>query len=243
MTTELANRLKRTQRQMLRMILNSPRRRNETSATTTHNNTITPNNNNSNNNNSEHEDGKTMRHPTASPEQAQEPTTATNKATQHNNPNDSDPASDSDSNASDADSSPNEATLIPPNDNTHGNDEMESWPDFIRRCTHEAERQLTQIDIEDWTTKQRRTKWKWAQHVATDTNNKWTITAAAWDPTEIIRYNTRRRQARPKTRWSDDIDEHIRKHHKDTSENHWLTLARNDKVWNMMEEDYAKKIQ
>ena len=51
MTTELTNRLKRTQRQMLRMILNSPRRRNETSATTTHNNTITPNNNNNNNNN------------------------------------------------------------------------------------------------------------------------------------------------------------------------------------------------
>ena len=113
-----------------------------------------------------------MRHPTASPEQAQEPTTATNKATQRNNPNDTDPTSDSDSNAGDADSSPNEATLIPPNDNTHGNDEMESWPDFIRRCTHEAERQLNQIGIEDWVIKQRRTKWKWAQQVATDTSNK-----------------------------------------------------------------------
>ena len=96
---------------------------------------------------------------------------------------------------------------------------------------------MTHIGIGDWVTKQQRKKWKWAQHVASDTSNKWTIAAASWDPTTNIQHKTKRRQARPKTRWIDDIERHVCEHY--TTPHDWTNLAKDEKGWNDLEEAFV----
>ena len=164
------------------MMLHSPRRRDNT----------TGNNNDTHNH--------TIDTSRADPQQ--QSIAPANDSNEHNS------TSDSDTDAHDVDSDTPE-TLIPRDDD---DTDLEPWSDWIRRCTHDVEQQISNIGIEDWVTQQRRRKWRWAQRVANNTSNKWTIRALTWDPTTIARFNARRRQARPRTRWTDDINQHIQKH-------------------------------
>ena len=157
LTTDLENRLRRTQRQMLRMILNSPRRRRTTP--TTNNDT-------------------THSHPDA--------------AASQDNDAASSPSSGTDTHDVDSDTPD---VHIPPD----ADDDLEPWADWMRRCTHEAERQMTNLGIDDWVVKQRQRKWRWAAKVAMDTH-KWGLHALMWNPLLDPRLNPRRRQERPKTR-------------------------------------------
>ena len=87
---------------------------------------------------------------------------------------------------------------------------------------------MSSSGIEDWVSQQRRRKWRWAQRVANETYDKWTVTALTWDPTLDSHLNARRRQARPKTRWTDDINYHIeaRRHNENnTTTNNSNTTA------------------
>ena len=125
--------------QILRMIPSSPRCRN---------NTIDKNNTHDEN------DQRAMR-PTPQSPQDQASTTNSHDEPTHNH-NDPDTTSDSDSDAHDVDSDNTDVPLNTPVDDN--NDDEEPWPDFIRRCTREAERQMTNIGIDDWVTQQRRRK-------------------------------------------------------------------------------------
>ena len=75
--------------------------------------------------------------------------------------------------------------------------------------THEVEKQVAELGLEDWISIQRRYKWRWAQKVATDTHGKWTAKVLTWDPTLDVRCTAKRRPGRPQTRWTDDIAEYI----------------------------------
>ena len=91
-----------------------------------------------------------------------------------------------------------------------GDDDMtaiEPWTDWVKRCTHDVERQFAKLGVDDWITHQRRRKFRWAGRVISDDTSKWTHKALMWDPTLDPKYSAIRRQARPRTRWTDDLME------------------------------------
>ena len=110
---------------------------------------------------------------------------------------------DSDSNASDANSEAPQLTI--PQQGTQDDEHIEPWPDFIRRCTHEAEALLKKLKIDDWITQHKRQKWHLARDVITRDKHKWSYQAINWTPTLQPEHNARRPQARPRKRWADDI--------------------------------------
>ena len=61
---------------------------------------------------------------------------------------------DSDSMDADADSDVSNHTLLPAT--VDDEETLEPWIDWIRRCTHEAEAQMTSLGIQDWVAEQRR---------------------------------------------------------------------------------------
>lgn len=165
LTQELENRLRRTQRQMMRMILGSTRRRTTQQDETPPNTNTTPPNTNT-----------TPAHKNDTPAPTNE----------HNS------NSDTDSDADDVESNAPEQDQPA---NTNDEHDLEPWADWIQRCTHEAEAQMKTMGLEDWVAIQRRRKWRWARRVATESLNKWTLKALTWDPTLDARYVPRRRPA------------------------------------------------
>ena len=87
---------------------------------------------------------------------------------------------------------------------------LEPWVDWIRRSTHEAEEKLKKLKLEDWVTLHRRRKWRWAQKVATNTEDSWNMLALTWDPGHHMRATAyQRRVGRPNARWADDIRQYV----------------------------------
>ena len=77
----------------------------------------------------------------------------------------------------------------------------------MKRTTREAEARLEDMNIEEWTTTQRRRKWNFAKRIATQSGDRWSNTAARWNP-ELTSNRTFRFQGRPKKRWREEIDEY-----------------------------------
>ena len=82
---------------------------------------------------------------------------------------------------------------------------LESWVDWVKRCTREAETHMHKLHIEDWARQQRRRKWRWFRKVAGAQHTDWAVRVLWWDPSEHPNLSARRRQCRPKRRWLDDI--------------------------------------
>ena len=57
-----------------------------------------------------------------------------------------------------------------------------------------------QTNVQDIKARVKELKWRWAGHVARITDNRWTKEVTEWIP-----LNEKRKRARPKTRWEDDI--------------------------------------
>ena len=68
---------------------------------------------------------------------------------------------------------------------------------------------MKKLNLDDWITLQRRRKWRWVARLANTEAEAWTTQALRWDPTLDTQHNTRRRQGRPKTRWTDDIHHYL----------------------------------
>ena len=233
MTTELDNRLKRTQRQMLRMILHAPRRRNNTC-----------NNNNDDNTTSHH-----------NPQQPQPQPQATDNTTDIMTTH-SDDDDDVDSTTSNNHNDIRQAMHSSDDDG----DEMEPWVDFIRRCTHNAEMRMQALKLDDWVTLQRQRKWRWARKVtAQAANADWMPMTMRWDPTINHRLDARRRQGRPRTRWCDDLrryvaaetsnsnpsisDDRVRDHMfpMPADNQQWQQLAHDEAKWSQMERGFCQR--
>ena len=70
---------------------------------------------------------------------------------------------------------------------------------------------MKKLNLDDRITLQGRRKWRWVARLANTGAEAWTTQALRWDPTLDTQYNTRRRQGRPKTRWTDDIYHYIQR--------------------------------
>ena len=224
LTAELENRLQRTQRQMLRMILHAPRRK------TRNNEHVHNNRYNGNSSNTDNDTATQTTPPPGAealpellaqpqPQPLRQPTTTTSTTSAADITeivmNATSTSSEDDRSDVDSDASTHQMPLR----DDHDEEEMEPWVDFIRRCTHEIEARTTKLKLDDWVTIARRRKWKWAQKLATNTKDTWTTMALSWDPTVDIQLNARRRTGRPKTRWWDDICKHVQHHSTTTTSN------------------------
>ena len=87
--------------------------------------------------------------------------------------------------------------------------ELESWVDWIRRVTHDAEATLKQLKIKTWVEQARTRKWRWASNVlCTHGGDRWAFVALHWDPRihyDAPRPSARRRTGGRKRRWYDEI--------------------------------------
>ena len=114
---------------------------------------------------------------------------------EHDVPNHTDP-DDSDA-SSDAEDGPTPGT-------SYEEPTLEPWADWAQRTTHEAERHLSRLNIQDWNTTQQHRKEQWFNAIA-EHPAKWTHQALHWDPTTTHQH-ARRRPGHPKARWTDDIE-------------------------------------
>ena len=81
---------------------------------------------------------------------------------------------------------------------------VETWLDWVRRTTREAEMRLAKLNIDDWIIIQRKQKLDWARKLATEENQTWASRILDWQP-DPCKFG--RLQARPRRRWVDDMIE------------------------------------
>lgn len=182
LTKDMTTKLQRTQRRMLRLVIGTPRRRNNTTTTTTTTPTTTKHNRNNHD-----------------PLDVDEGTTSndSNDRNDINSDVDSQSTDDVDSTTCDAN---NLDDLGPTAD-----EDLEPWPDFIKRATRVAEESIQKLGIEEWTVALYKRKWRWANRIASHSSDRWTRLAAEWQPELHDGRPTIRKQARPRRRWEDDI--------------------------------------
>lgn len=236
LTSELENRLRRTQRQMLRMILHAPRRRHDTQNTAIPTTTTQ----------------QQVLHSTSTAESTPEQVSDTREAEEEDD-------DDDDVRSSDPSNTPQ------PQDTVDPLDDLEPWVEWLRRCTHEAEAHMKKLHLGDWVAQQRRRKWRWASRLATTETDAWMTIALRWNPTLDTKHNNQRRQGRPKTRWTDDIRKHIQQtQHPSSNDAHnqhdnnetqteardtdnavdintMIQMAQNKDLWQSMEESYVTR--
>jgi hypothetical protein len=104
--------------------------------------------------------------------------------------------------------------------------DVEPWEEWIRRTTHQAERRVAELNLDDWLTVHRRQKLEWARQLVTDDVDTWAFRALAWQPDEV---KYQRAQARPRRRWQDEICSLLRQHDVQMP---WHEALRNDDIWN-----------
>ena len=85
-----------------------------------------------------------------------------------------------------------------------------------------------QTGLKDIVARIKELKWQWAGHVPRLMDNRWTKLVTEWIPS-----NGKRKQARPKTRWSDEI----RKYAGVT----WMRMARNREQWKIHGEAFIQQ--
>ena len=95
---------------------------------------------------------------------------------------------------------------------------------------------MNEYDVDYWTTIYRRKKWEWARKVVFMEAPEWPAQILNWAPQLDLRTPARRRPGRPKTRWVDDIKQHVL-----TTLGHddWTQVAMSE-VWDQLRDDYIK---
>ena len=101
-----------------------------------------------------------------------------------------------------------------------------------------ADEQLGKAGQEEWLTQWRRRQWKWAATLRSKNAHKWSAIAARWNPEVHSTRPARRRQARPKQRWCEDLQTFVdHKHGKGNIR--WEDLAVNAGKWEELTEAYT----
>ena len=91
---------------------------------------------------------------------------------------------------------------------------MDTWVDWVKRVTHKAQEKLKDANMDTWISIIKRQKWRFAKRVATAQEERWTRKIINWDPESHYDKEThkgKRKQARPKKRWLDDIMSFVKK--------------------------------
>jgi hypothetical protein len=102
-----------------------------------------------------------------------------------------------------------------PTPNIHDDDDeanavvLEPSVDWIKRATHKAEAAIAKLRIDDWVSTVRQRKWQWVRKLSATEELEWMRQVIQWTPQHDPVYNARRRTGRPKTRWIDDVRNHV----------------------------------
>ena len=124
-------------------------------------------------------------------------------------------------------------------DNHSTTDTTESWTDWIKRATRNAEHYLQKYNIMEWTTHYRSRRWQWAREVATHSPDRWTNQILMWQPLLHSKRYVGRRQARPKRRWDDDLQQYV---HQQLGQNCgvWHAIAADKAQWANLRHAYVQ---
>ena len=101
------------------------------------------------------------------------------------------------------------------------------------------------LGLIDWVALQRQRKWKWAKKLATSCLNSWAIKALTWDPSIDPKEPYKGRETgRPKTRWTDDINNYIKRITSTTTNTTTTTTAtwvqwNDESLWQQLEAGYV----
>ena len=112
--------------------------------------------------------------------------------------------------------------------------EIETWVDWLKRTTREAEAKLEDLNMRQWTTSIRQQKWRWAGKVAQMEDSRWAKILATWLPGRDA--PTTRNPGRQLLRWSDDITRFLVNF--GITED-WMEVAQNAELWLALEDDYV----
>ena len=124
-------------------------------------------------------------------------------------------------------------------DDADEDSDLEPWDEFIRRATYAATERATRSQVEDWTTLYHKRKWRWAGRIATQSRQRWTRLAAAWDPDAHDLRQARRRHGGQRKRWSDDITQFLQSITDGDNNTNWVELATNTVFWHSLENDFV----
>ena len=114
-------------------------------------------------------------------------------------------------------------------DEKEGEEEAESWQEWIRRTTNLASEAAKKAGVVDWVEEQRRRKWRWAGHVARRDDGRWSHRLLSWEPAL-----GRRSWGRPVLRWEDPLSRFAR-----TKGESWQKAARDRNKWSAWEDEFA----
>jgi hypothetical protein len=77
---------------------------------------------------------------------------------------------------------------------------LEPWVDWVKRVTHQAEELMKRLSVRDWIEAHHSIKRSWYEELANKSRETWAYWSMKWAPEGY------RRQARPRKRWSDDLE-------------------------------------
>jgi hypothetical protein len=105
--------------------------------------------------------------------------------------------------------------------------ELESWVDYLKRAAFRVDILAERMGMEGWIATSRRRKWKFAGQLVRKTDDRWAKLLLNWKPYD----GHGRGQGRPRTRWSDSIEDFVG--------GDWLRIAADECLWNDLEESYV----
>ena len=136
--------------------------------------------------------------------------------------------SDSDDQSTDDVASTSNEKTIEKIANSPDEDDMEPWPDFIKRTTRIAEETINKFAIEEWTVLLYNRNWRWASRIAYQSQSRWSHLATQWEPEIHDKRCKGRRQARPRKRWDDELKHFLISNlRRDTDNNNEQTVDEN----------------
>ena len=122
-----------------------------------------------------------------------------------------------------------------------GTEAVESWVEWIKRVTADAEVAMEKVGIPDWVEEQHKIKWRWCGHVCRSEDGRWSRKILEWTP-----QTGHRNQGRPYCRWSDDVDAftatlpQIGEGADKLGFAEWSELALSREVWSHLQGDFSK---
>jgi len=124
-------------------------------------------------------------------------------------------------------------------DDADDDSDLEPWDEFMRRATHAATERATRSHVDDWTTLYHKRTRRWAGRKASQSRQRWTRLAAAWNPDTHDPRKACRRHGGQRKRWSDDITQFLHDTTAGDTTINWVELATDIIFWQSLENDFV----